>query len=424
MLRTAGQSGKATPMADVANTHAESLDVEIVEKPSNAALKRIAADIDFSKPLKWDKAECMGEWYALVQKPPLHSVVAHIGPEMATQLLQVANESNRRLMDRHAQRLARSIQTENYELTGDTIKFSKSGRLLDGQHRLKACEKQKAPIISHVIFGLDDEVFDVLDQGKRRSPADILGLAGVESSVIVAGAVRWVMWYESGGKRGDEQRDARTIKRAALGPMKTMGRYAKLASQLHAGYKHPPSVMAGMLFLIGKHNVQLAEDFVQAWLHGNRLGRNKNFDVLSSRLQSVRNQSGGHLNNEVRAAMIIQCFNHWNANSVASPRALTWRKEWVFPRLEFDGAKFLSSKIDQERVDTSLKTSQMRILGALVDVAEGTEAKITQAELAERSNVPLRQLPDILRTLIDEKSIAIVKPRRRSAANHLSSYSF
>jgi hypothetical protein len=28
---------------------------------------------------------------------------------------------------------------------------------------------------------------------------------------------------------------------------------------------------------------------VQAWLHGNRLGRNKNFDVLSKRLQDVRN---------------------------------------------------------------------------------------------------------------------------------------
>lgn len=408
MLRGAGQSGKTTPMAEVSNTHVES-EVEIVEKPSNAALKRISADFDFSRPLKWEKAECMGEWYALVQKPPLHSVVAHIGPDMATQLLQVANEHNRRMVDRHATRLAKAIQTENYELTGDTIKFSKSGRLLDGQHRLKACERQKSPIISHLVFGLEDDVFDVLDQGKRRSPSDILGLVGIESATIVAGAVRWVMWYESGGKRGDEQGNARAIKEAALGPMKNMGRWARLASQLHAGYKHPPSVMAGMLFLIGKHSAALAEDFVQAWLHGNRLGRNKNFDVLSKRLQDVRNQSGGHLNNEVRTAMIIQCFNHWNADTVASPRALTWRKEWVFPRLQFDAAKFLAGKNEGERSDTSLKASQMRILSALVDVAEGTEARMTQAMLSEKANVPMRSLPDVIRTLIEDKSIAVVK---------------
>jgi hypothetical protein len=107
--------------------------------------------------------------------------------------------------------------------------------------------------------------------------------------------------------------------------------------------------------------------------------------------------------------MIIQCFNHWNADTVASPRALTWRKEWVFPRLQFDAAKFLAGKNEGERSDTSLKASQMRILSALVDVAEGTEARMTQAMLSEKANVPMRSLPDVIRTLIEDKSIAVVK---------------
>ncbi len=407
MLRTAG--------TEKGNTHMETSSVTdnigIVAKPSQTALKRIANEIDVTKKLIWDEPECLSQWYALIEKPPLHSVVVHIEPEMATQILRVANEKNRRLQDKHAARLAKSIQTENYELTGDTIKFSKSGRLLDGQHRLKACEKQGSPIISHVVFGLDDEIFDVLDQGKRRTPADILGLTGVEYAPLVAASVSWVLWYKNGAKKVDDAHNARAIKEAALGEMKGMKEWTRLGMQLHAAYKQPPSLMTGLLYLIGKHNKGLAEDFAQAWLHGNRLGRNRNFDELNRRLQQIRNQSGGHLNTHVRAALVIQMFNHWNAGIVASPRSLTWRKELLFPVLEFDGTKFAKGRSAADREDTSLVAIQLRLLNTIIENADGMQIKIGNAELAEKANVPLRQIPDVLATLVKERKIAIVKPQ-------------
>lgn len=306
--------------------------------------------------------------------------------------------------------MAKTIASENYELTGDTIKFAKgSGRLLDGQHRLKACEKQGSPIITHMVFGLEEDIFDVLDQGKRRSAADVLGLCGIEYATIVTGAVRWVMWYQDGGRSTDEAGSTRAIKEAALGPMKGITEWTRDASQIHAAYKHPPSMMTGVLYLIGKHNRQLAKDFAHAWLLGGRLGRNKNFDVLEARLLQIRQQSGGHLNNMVRAALIITTFNHWNAGIVVSPRALTYRKEWKFPEFEFDPAKFQRVRTNAENMDTSLKTSQMRILNVMIEHAKGTEVQINQADLAREANVAPRQLPDILRTLIESKEIAVVK---------------
>lgn len=57
-------------------------EIEVVKAPSQAKLKEIAGELDFSKPLIWDTPECMSEWYALVRKPPLHSVVVHIEPVM------------------------------------------------------------------------------------------------------------------------------------------------------------------------------------------------------------------------------------------------------------------------------------------------------------------------------------------------------
>ncbi len=407
MLKTAGtEKGthhmEAAPVADT---------VGIVAKPSQTALKRIANEFDFTKKLIWDEAECMSQWYALVEKPPLHSVVIHIEPEMATQLLRVANEKNRRMQDKHAARLSKVIKTENYELTGDTIKFSKSGRLLDGQHRLKACEKQGAPIVSHFVFGLDDEIFDVLDQGKRRTPSDILGLAGVEYAPLVAAAISWVLWYKNGAKKVDDAHNARAIKEAAFGEMKNMKDWTRLGSQLHAAYKQPPSLMTGLLYLIGKHNKALAEEFAQAWLSGNSVGRNRNFLELARKLQEIRHRSGGSLNPQVRAAAVITCFNHWNAGIVASSRSLSWRKELMFPMLEFDGAKFAKGRGAAEREDTSLVAVQLRIMNTLIDIADGMEARIGNGDLAEKANVPLRQIPDLIATLVKDKKIAIKKPQ-------------
>src|SRR5690349_21900667 len=137
---------------------------------SQAAIKRTLRAIDPHIVQKWKKVDlAMPIFKSLIEDPPLHSLVIHFEPEVAAEILKVCNHGNRRMIDRHALRLAKVIKSENYELTGDTIKFSELGRLLDGQHRLNACVKQGSPIISHVIFGLKESVFDVIDQGKKRN---------------------------------------------------------------------------------------------------------------------------------------------------------------------------------------------------------------------------------------------------------------
>lgn len=385
-------------------------DIEIIERPSFTALKRIAADIDYNKVLKWDKAESMGEWYALVQKPPLHSVVCHIGPEMAAQLLAVSNHDNRRLIQPHAAAIGAQLASEDYELTGDTIKFSKAGVCLDGQHRLTASVNSKTPILTHVIFGLEDRVFDVIDQGKKRSAADVLHRCGVSYSSLVAGSVRWVLFLKEGRDVTKQIRmTPRRVREFVQGEMKGLTEWTTEARVINAAFKHPPTMIAGLLYHIGKHNKELARNFAQEWVHGARIGRNKNFDVLQTRLQQIRNQSGGALNPIVRAALIVQMFNHWNAKIEASARSLSWRRELMFPKLEFNGEAFARHRGTQEILDTSLKASQVRILAALVERAEGQEARISQTDLAEASNVPMRQLPDVLRTLIDSRNIAVVR---------------
>ncbi len=412
MLKSAGNNpagsnkGQATMNEQVAAEE----EVQAVQKPSSAAIKRIAADFDFSKPLIWHDAEDMAQWYALVQKPPLHSVVVDLGPDMAKQILLVANTNNRHLGIRHSTRIGKAIKVGDYELTGDTIKFSKTtGRLLDGQHRLDGCIREKKSIRTHMVFGLEDNVFDVIDQGKRRSAGDILGLTGIEYSAMVAAMVSWVMWYQDGGKRSDESRTTRKIKEAALGRMKDITQWTRLASQIRLSYKHPASIVGGILYLIGQHDKALAEEFARAWLHGPFTGRNRIFEVLSTRFMQIKHQSQGHINNVVRAALIIQTFNHWNAGVVASPKSLSYKKEHVFPSLEFDASKFNKGRAAPAQLSSSLVGLQTRILEVMIDKAEGTQVSITQADLSEASGVPISQMTFLLRTMVEAKQIDVVK---------------
>lgn len=86
--------------------------VEGVQKLADHPRRQKLYTLDFSKPLKWNTPEDgVGEFYYLVEHPPLHSVVVHIGPKMAEWLLTNTNNHNRPKVETHASRLGRKIAT-------------------------------------------------------------------------------------------------------------------------------------------------------------------------------------------------------------------------------------------------------------------------------------------------------------------------
>ena len=167
-------------------------DVMDFERPSMTALKRIASEINFNKVLKWDDVDsALEQFYALVEKPPLHSVVIQFAPAVAAKLAALTNTRNRPKQDHHAALLSVLMRDTAYEITGDTLKWSRSGVMLDGQHRMHGCAASGKSLTTHVVFGLPDDIFDVLDQGKKRSPGDVLALCGVKDYSCFPGPWRF-----------------------------------------------------------------------------------------------------------------------------------------------------------------------------------------------------------------------------------------
>jgi hypothetical protein len=362
---------------------------------------------DFTKPLVWTEASWATEFDALVRNPPLHSVVIDISPQVADQLLKLSNTKNRPKLDNHVRKIGADLSDGSYELTGDTIKFSRKGTLLDGQHRLDGAIKGKRSIVTHVIFGLEEEIFDVIDQGKKRTPADVLALCGISEATMVAGAIAWVLKFEAGvsmeggAMAGRYAITPRKIRELAIGKMKDVIKYAKDARLINTAYKQPPTMVCGMLYLIGRRDAALARDFAQEWVNGAKIGRNKNFDVLNQRINTIAHGNNGIVNRDVRAALLIQTFNYWNAHVVASPRALTWRKGWTFPTLEFDAERFKQGKAVQDRENTSLAAVSYRVHYLLTKMQnKHCEASLSHDHIAETANVSRGSVGYILSELV------------------------
>lgn len=126
--------------------------------------------------------------------PP--GVVRHtvtIDAATATRLLN-ANENNRRLSQTLAVSYARMMETEGgWPYVGDPIRVDKNGRLLDGQHRLRAVELCGVPLIVDIILGLEPETQDVMDTNSTRKAPQQVAMAGIKHAVAAAPAARLLM---------------------------------------------------------------------------------------------------------------------------------------------------------------------------------------------------------------------------------------
>jgi hypothetical protein len=110
-----------------------------------------------------------------------------ITPELAGEWLKL-NTLNRPKKLQKIALYADDMKDGHWPRTGATICFSKSGRLLDGQNRLQAIVDSGATIRVLVVWGLADDIFDVIDGGARRTASDVLVIEGYEGWTAACGA--------------------------------------------------------------------------------------------------------------------------------------------------------------------------------------------------------------------------------------------
>ncbi len=120
--------------------------------------------------------------------------IEKITPEMAAEFLE-ANGTNRKISRNVVDRYARAMRAGRWKLSHQGIAFDIDGRLVDGQHRLTAILQSGETIESLVVHNAPRDMFDVLDNGKSRSPGDTLGILGATNRIHCASSLKVMKAY-------------------------------------------------------------------------------------------------------------------------------------------------------------------------------------------------------------------------------------
>lgn len=230
------------------------------------------------------------------------------------------NTDNRRVRPQRVKHYAEQIRNGTWHVTGDTIKFDKNGRLIDGQHRLLAIVEADTTVEAAIVRGLEPGAVRGIDQNSVRSYSDYLTseLGGEASEMrLLASAGHWVRTLEFPGMEFTNLYDARyndmdtMLSHVAAHPrLANSVQYVNTLGRVGRGLP-AKSVMAALHYLFVQKDPILADAFIKGVLTGEML------TVLDPRglTLRVRNQMlAGKAKEErigfrTKAALLVKVWN-------------------------------------------------------------------------------------------------------------------
>jgi len=234
-----------------------------------------------------------------------------ITPSIAKAYLE-ANINNRKVSEVTVNRYINDMKNGKWkEDTGEPIKIAKSGRILDGQHRLLALVKSQCSIYFHVATGLDESVFDVLDTGKSRNASDAFQVAGIKNSNTLPSIITMCYHLQNGIKKGTSIKltNAEVLKMYYDDEMF----WQKITSQTNSYYESfarmiNPSLIGGIYSHLYRISPELSKNFMDQLCVGINCSNivNKLRNVLMKDKLALRKIAINH-----KIALIIKAWNIW-----------------------------------------------------------------------------------------------------------------
>lgn len=255
----------------------------------------------------------------------LNSYQVKVTPELAASWL-LLNQGNRTPSRAKIQRFAAAIKAGKWFLNGETVKFSVSGRLLDGQSRLEAIVKAGVPAVLEIRAGLPDDAQKSMDIGETRKGTHTLEMMGEKYPIILSPALRWIFRWENDSlsSRGKSKTDnVSVLENMEIEPMlkRHEGLRASVGWCVSAGHKvadmMPASEAAFFHYLLGQASTAKRDTFFAALATGLGLTEKSPAYHLRERLLSDR-ASTKRMGVRERMALTIKAWNaHYNGEHMA-----------------------------------------------------------------------------------------------------------
>lgn len=243
--------------------------------------------------------------------------IVEVSPAIAEEWLS-RNPNNRNLRRPVVDSYARDMTAGHWRLNGETIKFSATGELFDGQHRLHAVVVSGNSVPMVVVRGLSPDVMPTVDAGAKRTYSDALKLQGEENTSVLAAVARRAVMWDRGMKT-----NTGAIKPTPLEMNDFIEEHpeirasAELAARLASRESLPASVYGLCHYLFAQTDAEDATWFLTRVSDGDGIASSDPIAQLRSRITRLRVR-GGRINETVGLALTIRA---WNAHRSGQARA-------------------------------------------------------------------------------------------------------
>ncbi len=319
-------------------------------KPVRAAPPVLKVGVGAIAPVKLSPEADLGRWLDVQRIKVVEKVatyVIEVTPELAAAWLNF-NMANRKPSKAKIRRFAQAMKTHRWTINGESLKFSKTGRLIDGQSRLMAVLEAGVPAQLEVRAGLPDVAQDSMDCGELRKGSHTLEMMGESNPGILAPALRQVQMWERGYLGGIPFGMSLVLENQEIKPLLEKHSALKISVGWVVSDGHkiknamPSSEGAFFHYVLGLADRELRDGFFEALVEGIGLTKASPVYHLREKLLELRRQGGVQetgfksKGKVLRAALIIKAWNAARAGEKMT--GLIWRNRGPlaekFPKLE------------------------------------------------------------------------------------------
>jgi hypothetical protein len=257
-----------------------------------------------------------------------------ISSRQAAQWLEAYNGPNRRLNEGQVLKFQADMESGRWHFEGAPIKISRTGKLLDGQHRLTALANtvpgMEIPFL--VIRGLDDDAQLYMDQGQIRTVGQQLSLRGVSNSSLCAAVGKLYLEWTRGRLFRSTSRGTTSKPEVTEWVLAHPDLMAKLAETNFQQVDAPASVVGAFTMAVLQISPSRAHRFIRQLVSGAGLQEGDPILALDRRLRNIR-RSGVRISQREYLAYFIKAWNAWIMGDRLQKIQLSQLSEDNFPEL-------------------------------------------------------------------------------------------
>jgi hypothetical protein len=269
----------------------------------------------------------------------MFSKFTSVTPAEATLWLDTKNAHNRPLSQSTIERYTQEMKAGRWVHNGSSIVFGKSGNLLNGQHRLKACVAANKPFDTLIVYGIEDSAFDTIDDGIKRSLADVLAIKGEHNFRLLSTGVRFLWIYATGQIPTRDLRRGQIATKPLLEEtlrkhpgLRQSTKYYSLLKSRPGGLLVPSGMAIGLHYLFSLVDEAKADKFFDILQSGIGLHEGHPILALRARLISGKRESSSSLTDP---AIYFYVVTTWNAFASDEPlRRLAFVQDVPPPEIE------------------------------------------------------------------------------------------